>query len=160
MHLTRIRENHTFLTFVNCSILLPGRTKRGMYCWLQKTWPDSVRSAALIPMRQTRNSASTSTTECSRVQSKQRPTFHLLSSLSMSYSTSTLLVIFGGRLKDIEMILRDERIPEGWEPRLRKRYGLTIAAFNTSVLPLEFQTSGLVKAGEAKTANRDQNQTE
>jgi len=78
----------------------------------------------------------------------------------MSYSTSTLLVIFGGRLKDIEMILRDERIPEGWEPRLRKRYGLTIAAFNTSVLPLEFQTSGLVKAGEAKTANRDQNQTE
>ncbi len=121
MHLTRIRENHTFLTFVNCSILLPGRTKRGMYCWLQKTWPDSVRSAALIPMRQTRNSASTSTTECSRVQSKQRPTFHLLSSLSMSYSTSTLLVIFGGRLKDIEMILSrsssrvsNKRTGQGW----------------------------------------------
>jgi hypothetical protein len=78
----------------------------------------------------------------------------------MWYSTSTLLVIFGGRLKDIEMILTDERIPEGWEPRIRKRYGLTIAAFNTSVLPLEFRTSGLVKTGEAKAVNQDQNQTE
>lgn len=76
----------------------------------------------------------------------------------MSYSTSTLLVIFGGLQKDIESILRDERIPEGWEPRLRKRHGLTIAAFNTSVIPLEFKTSGLVKTEAAKAVSQDQNQ--
>ena len=76
----------------------------------------------------------------------------------MSYSTCTLLTTFGGRLKDIEIILTEERIPEGWEPRIRKQYGLTFSAFNTSVIPLEFQTSGLVKTEEVKAVNQDQNQ--
>ncbi|KAF8352012.1 Chloroperoxidase [Amanita rubescens] len=46
------------------------------------------------------------------------------------------------------------RIPEGWEPRIRKRYGLTIAAFNTSVLPLEFRTSGLQVTHPTKGSKR------
>ena len=53
-------------------------------------------------------------------------------------SSATLLAIFGGRVKDVESILVDERIPEGWESRIRKPYGLTFATFNTFVLPLEF----------------------
>ena len=34
-----------------------------------------------------------------------------------------------------------ERIPEGWESRVRSRWGLTFATFNFTVLPLEFRTS-------------------
>ena len=34
----------------------------------------------------------------------------------------------------------EERIPEGWEPRIRQRYGMTIAGFNKTVLQLEFKT--------------------
>jgi hypothetical protein len=49
-----------------------------------------------------------------------------------------LLTIFGGRLKDIESILVEERIPDGWESRILQPYGLTMAAFNRTVLPLEF----------------------
>ncbi|KAF8352008.1 Chloroperoxidase [Amanita rubescens] len=75
-----------------------------------------------------------------------------------SGNTCTFLSIFGGRQKDIEIILTEERIPEGWEPRNRKQYGLTLTAFNTSVIPLEYQTSGLVKTGEANAVNHDQNQ--
>ena len=41
-------------------------------------------------------------------------------------------------MKDVESILVDERIPEGWESRIVKPYGLTFATFNTFVLPLEF----------------------
>jgi len=75
-----------------------------------------------------------------------------------STNTATLLTTFGGRLKDIEIILTEERIPEGWEPRIRKQYGLTLAAFNTSIIPLEFKTSTLVKAEGVKAVNQDQNQ--
>ena len=49
-----------------------------------------------------------------------------------------MLTIFGGRVKDLESILVDERIPDGWESRILKPYGLTVASFNTVVLPVEF----------------------
>jgi hypothetical protein len=49
-----------------------------------------------------------------------------------------LLKIFGGRLKDLEPLLTEERIPEGWEPRILEPYGLTITTFNRTVLKVEF----------------------
>jgi hypothetical protein len=48
-----------------------------------------------------------------------------------------LLTIFGGRVDDLESILIEERIPEGWESRIRKRMGLTIAAFNVTIFKVE-----------------------
>ncbi|KAF6745974.1 Chloroperoxidase [Ephemerocybe angulata] len=45
-----------------------------------------------------------------------------------SSNSSTLLTIFGGRVEDLEHILLEERIPEGWE------FGLTIITFNTSAV--------------------------
>jgi len=54
-----------------------------------------------------------------------------------SSNSATLLTIFGGRLKDIESILVDERIPDGWESCILKPYGLTMASFNSTVLPVE-----------------------
>jgi hypothetical protein len=48
-----------------------------------------------------------------------------------------MLVIFGGRVNDLRTFLKEERIPDGWEPRLRSRFGLTFAAFNLTVLKVE-----------------------
>ncbi|KAI0664086.1 Cloroperoxidase [Cubamyces menziesii] len=53
------------------------------------------------------------------------------------FSASTLLTIYGGRVKDLRPILGEERIPEGWEPRIRHRMGLTLFEFNFTVLPVE-----------------------
>lgn len=55
-----------------------------------------------------------------------------------SHSSSTLLTIFGGRVDDLESILIDERLPDGWESRIRKQLGLTIGSFNSTVLKVEF----------------------
>lgn len=49
-----------------------------------------------------------------------------------------MLTIFGGRVSDLKSFLIDERLPEGWESRVRARWGLTFAKFNLTVFPLEF----------------------
>lgn len=51
-----------------------------------------------------------------------------------------MLTIFGGRIRDLETILIEERLPEGWEPRIRKRQGLTITTFQRTVLKVELAT--------------------
>jgi hypothetical protein len=48
-----------------------------------------------------------------------------------------MLTLFGGRIDDIRTFLLEERLPKGWEPRIRTPYGLTIAAFNKIVLQVE-----------------------
>lgn len=52
-----------------------------------------------------------------------------------------MLTIFGGKVDDLRAMLLEERIPEGWESRVRSRFGLTFAAFNLTV----FKVSGGVK---------------
>ncbi|KAF2448802.1 hypothetical protein P171DRAFT_428813 [Karstenula rhodostoma CBS 690.94] len=34
-------------------------------------------------------------------------------------------------------MLLEERFPDDWEPRIRSRFGLSLAAFNGTVLPVE-----------------------
>ena len=48
-----------------------------------------------------------------------------------------MLTIFGGRVDDLEPMLTDERFSEKWQPRILSRFGLTMAAFNMTVLPVE-----------------------
>jgi hypothetical protein len=48
-----------------------------------------------------------------------------------------MLTIFGGRIDDLRTFLLEERLPEGWEPKIRSPYGLTIGAFNKTVLRVE-----------------------
>lgn len=43
----------------------------------------------------------------------------------------------GGRLRDIHTFLTEERLPEGWESRVRDQMGLTFLAFNHTVLRVE-----------------------
>jgi len=79
-----------------------------------------------------------------RAESRASNPSYSLSLIHRMFSSSnncTLLTIFGGRYKDVEILLTEERLPEGWEPRVRKFYGLTIAAFNTVVLPVELRTN-------------------
>lgn len=48
-----------------------------------------------------------------------------------------MLTIFGGRVDDLTAMLKEERFSEHWEPRILSRYGLTMAKFNSTVLPVE-----------------------
>ena len=61
-----------------------------------------------------------------------------------------MLTIFGGRVEDLEIILTEERLPDGWESRIRKTFGLTMAAFNLTVFGVERGINE--KAYEAKLA--------
>jgi hypothetical protein len=48
-----------------------------------------------------------------------------------------MLTIFGGRIDDLRPMLTDERFSDDWEPRILSRFGLTMAAFNGTVIPVE-----------------------
>ncbi|KIM40630.1 hypothetical protein M413DRAFT_446057 [Hebeloma cylindrosporum] len=60
--------------------------------------------------------------------------FHkLIGSLNASF----FLTILGGRVDDLQSILIEERIPEGWESRVRSRRGLTFTGSIFKVLRIE-----------------------
>ena len=61
----------------------------------------------------------------------------MLTSRGAYYSASTMLTIFGGRMDDLRPFLTEERLPDGWESRIRHRMGLSMLEFNLTVLPVE-----------------------
>ena len=63
----------------------------------------------------------------------------------MAISASTLLTIFGGRVNDIYTFLTEERLPDGWESRVRDQMGLTITTFNRTVFRVELGIEDEVK---------------
>lgn len=56
-----------------------------------------------------------------------------------------MLTIFGGRVDDLRPMLTEERFSKDWEPRIRSAYGLTMAAFNATVLPVELGVNRKLK---------------
>ncbi|CAK3899776.1 Cloroperoxidase [Lecanosticta acicola] len=54
-----------------------------------------------------------------------------------SANSSTMLTIFGGSVSDLTPMLTEERFSEHWEPRILDKYGLTMAKFNGTVIPVE-----------------------
>ncbi|OJA15798.1 hypothetical protein AZE42_10993 [Rhizopogon vesiculosus] len=72
-----------------------------------------------------------------------------------SANSSTLLTIFGGRVDDLNSILLHERIPDGWESRVRQPYGLTMMHFNKTVLAVEFGVREKDWAEAAQEAKRN-----
>ncbi|KAG6885218.1 hypothetical protein C0993_004778 [Termitomyces sp. T159_Od127] len=79
--------------------------------------------------------------DLSRVLSKRRaesrasnPKFSLSKVHKMfgSSNSSTLLTIFGGRVKDLETILLEERLPDGWEIVLKVERGVDESEFARS----------------------------
>ncbi|KAJ4346883.1 uncharacterized protein N0V89_010816 [Didymosphaeria variabile] len=69
-----------------------------------------------------------------------------------SANSSTMLTIFGGRINDLRPMLLEERFAEDWEPRIRSHFGLTMAAFNGTVLPVErgVNTKAYVRSMESE----------
>jgi hypothetical protein len=57
-----------------------------------------------------------------------------------------MLTIFGGLVDDLRPMLTEERFSENWQPRIRSKYGLTMAAFNGTVLPVEMGVKKKLKA--------------
>ncbi|KZT08126.1 chloroperoxidase-like protein [Laetiporus sulphureus 93-53] len=55
-----------------------------------------------------------------------------------SSNTSILLTIFGGNVQDLKVMLLEERIPDGWQSRIRRPGGLTLTEFQGTVLTVEF----------------------
>lgn len=68
-----------------------------------------------------------------------------------------MLTIFGGRVEDLRVMLLEERIPNGWEPRIRERYGLTMGAFNFTVFKVLFGLKDV--APKASSADKSQTTT-
>ncbi|KAF8497381.1 Cloroperoxidase [Russula emetica] len=54
-----------------------------------------------------------------------------------SSNASGFLTIFGGRTSDIYTFLTEERIPDGWESRVREQMGLTFTSFNWTIFRVE-----------------------
>lgn len=48
-----------------------------------------------------------------------------------------MLTLFGGSVADLTPMLTEERFAEKWEPRVHSRFGLTMAKFNSTVIPVE-----------------------
>jgi hypothetical protein len=47
------------------------------------------------------------------------------------------VTIFGGVLPDIHTFLTEERLPDGWESRVRAQMGLTMFTLNCTAFPVE-----------------------
>jgi len=67
-----------------------------------------------------------------------------------SANSSTMLTIFGGRLDDLTLMLKEEKFADNWEPRVMAKYGLTMAKFNGTVLPVERGTKRIIAEGSKK----------
>jgi hypothetical protein len=48
-----------------------------------------------------------------------------------------MLTLFGGSIADLTTMLTEERFPPNWEPRVLSRFGLTMAKFNGTVIPVQ-----------------------
>ncbi|KAJ8475444.1 heme-thiolate peroxidase [Trametes cubensis] len=75
-----------------------------------------------------------------RVEAKTRnPKFSLalIHKLFGSANGTMLLTIFGGRVDDLRSFLGEERLPDGWESRIRHRMGMTAFEFNFKVFSVE-----------------------
>ncbi|KAH9903474.1 chloroperoxidase-like protein [Cubamyces lactineus] len=75
-----------------------------------------------------------------RVEAKTRdPKFSLalIHKLFGSANGTMLMTIFGGRVNDLRVFLEEERLPDGWESRIRHRMGMTAFEFNPKVFSVE-----------------------
>jgi hypothetical protein len=57
--------------------------------------------------------------------------------IGVTRSSSTMLTILGGRVKDLRPFLLEERIPDGWQPRVLHPMGLTMTEFNQTAMKVE-----------------------
>ncbi|KAG1871448.1 hypothetical protein F4604DRAFT_1926181 [Suillus subluteus] len=69
--------------------------------------------------------------DLSRMLGKRRAIAHAIFG---STNAATLVTVFGGRVDHLHSFLHHERLPEGWESRIRQPHGLTLVTFNKTIL--------------------------
>ncbi|KAL1746349.1 Chloroperoxidase [Schizophyllum fasciatum] len=75
-----------------------------------------------------------------RVQAREANGAYSLGFIHKKFSasnSSTMLRIFGGKVSDLEAMLLEERIPDGFESSTKARHGLTILSFQSTVKAVE-----------------------
>lgn len=71
-------------------------------------------------------------------------------------SATNLLNIFGGDIQDLSHFLLEERIPDGWQPKVLDKFGITVFDFIGPALKIEFGIEAEVRnviAGDVGTSN-------
>jgi Peroxidase, family 2 len=61
-------------------------------------------------------------------------TLKLLHKFFSANNNAILYDTFAGRVDDLRTFLIEERFPQGWQPRVTKRYGYTLMALNYRTL--------------------------
>lgn len=71
-----------------------------------------------------------------------------------------IATIFGGRVDDLRVILSEERLPQGWESRVRKPYGMTTFTLNLNSLRVELGVREADWTADAQRAVHPANQAD
>jgi hypothetical protein len=69
---------------------------------------------------------------------------HLI--LYYDHSCAAMEVVFGGKVEDLRPFLLEERIVDGWVPWSKKRYGITMGAFNYASAKIGLRTRNVPPA--------------
>ncbi|KAJ8590049.1 Cloroperoxidase [Rhizopogon salebrosus TDB-379] len=102
---------------------------------------------ALSTAKDKHGNAILTTKDFSKISGKRRAVARAVNkefSLALSHkifastNAAILLTIFGGRVDDMRTVLIEERLPEGWESRIRQPHGLTLLNCNKTTFAVEF----------------------
>lgn len=102
-------------------------------------------SVKQIPKRITLNFRRTSSCKCLALESecyaiRDLILSVLISELGFHCSCAAMELVFGGKVEHLRPFLLEERIPDGWVPWNRKRYGITMGAFNVASTKIGLRT--------------------
>jgi hypothetical protein len=64
-------------------------------------------------------------------------------------SCALLKLVFGGKVEHLRPFLLEEKIVDGWQPWDKRRYGVTLGAFNVGVAKVALHTKTTLPTGVA-----------
>ncbi|OCH84558.1 Cloroperoxidase [Obba rivulosa] len=70
-------------------------------------------------------------------KTNQQYTMSTIHRVFSSANSAIMMTTFEGRVKDLAPWLLEERIPDGWEPRVRDNMGLTLSKLNITTTQIE-----------------------
>ncbi|KAG8978211.1 hypothetical protein FRB90_008558, partial [Tulasnella sp. 427] len=76
--------------------------------------------------------------ECKASNGQYSMTYSFVHKFFGSGNAALLYSIFGGEVRSLDVFLKQERFPQGWEPKNRERYGHTILQAQKTSLDIEF----------------------
>jgi hypothetical protein len=67
-----------------------------------------------------------------------------ISHLGFDHSCAFMRLVFGGKVEDLRSFLLEERIADGWVPRYKSRYGVTMGAVNFASAKIALRTKAMI----------------